>query len=81
MRALQNLAPELARRIAPSGTVVLSGLTVDQAPATAALYRAHGFILRKRIVLDGWATLVMTRGRCNAGRRTPVSRGDRCDHD
>ncbi len=61
MRPLQDLAPELARRIAPGGTAVLSGLTADQADAVVARYRAHGFTLRKRIVLDGWATLVMSR--------------------
>ena len=70
MRALHDLAPELARRIAPAGTVVLSGLTADQAPPIVARYRAQGFILRNRIVLEGWATLVMTRGSCNARRRT-----------
>jgi ribosomal protein L11 methyltransferase len=74
MRALQDLAPALARRIAPGGTAVLSGLTADQAPPIVGRYRAQGFVLRKRIVVDGWATLVMTRGSCNAGRRTPASR-------
>ena len=80
MRALQDLAPELACRVAPGGTVVLSGLTADQAPSIVARYRAQGFTLRKRIVLEGWATLVMTRGSCNARRRTD-SRRDRHDCD
>jgi ribosomal protein L11 methyltransferase len=81
MRALQALAPELARGIAPGGTMVLSGLTADQAPPIVARYRAQGFILRKRIVLEGWATLVMTRGSCNASRRTPGSPRDRRERD
>jgi ribosomal protein L11 methyltransferase len=72
MRALEHLAPELARRIAPGGIVVLSGLTADQAPPIVARYCSHGFTLRKRIVLDGWATLMMTRGSCNRRRPTPV---------
>lgn len=71
MRPLQELAPELARRIAQGGTVVLSGLTADQAAPIVARYRAHGFTLRKRIVLDGWATLVMTRA---SQRQAPRSR-------
>lgn len=81
LRALQDLAPELARRVAPGGTVVLSGLTANQAASIVALYRAHGFTLRKRIVLDGWATLMMSRGSCNRRRPTPGSRGDRRDRD
>ena len=81
MRALQDLASELARRIAPGGIVVLSGLAADQAPPVVARYLAQGFILRKRIVLDGWATLVMTRGSCKVRRRTPGSRRARRDRD
>ena len=60
-RALHDLAPALARHNAPGGTAILSGLTHTQARAIEAHTRAHGFILEKRIVLDGWATLVITR--------------------
>jgi len=60
-RALHDLAPALARHVAPGGTAILSGLTHSQARAIEARTRAHGFILEKRIVLDGWATLVITR--------------------
>ena len=81
MRALQDLAPELARRIAPGGTAVLSGLTQDQAGAVAACYRAHGFTLRKRILLDGWATLVMTRGSSRNPGRAARPRGTTRERD
>lgn len=60
-RALYELAPTLARYIPPHGRAILSGLTSDQARGTQARDRAHGFILEKRIILDGWTTLVIVR--------------------
>ena len=60
-RALYSLAPELARRVNPGGTAILSGLTLTQARTIEARNSAFGFILKKRIVLDGWTTLVLKR--------------------
>ena len=60
-RALYDLAPELARHIRLGGTAILSGLTLTQARAIEARTLSHGFTLKKRIILDGWATLVITR--------------------
>ena len=60
-RPLYDLAPALARRLQPGGIAVLSGLTECQARALEARYCGHGFVLEKRIILDGWATLVLGR--------------------
>jgi ribosomal protein L11 methyltransferase len=60
-RALYHLAPTLAQRVASGGTAILSGLTETQARSIAARTRAHGFAMERRIILDGWATLVITR--------------------
>jgi len=60
-RPLHDLAPALARAIPPGGYAVLSGLTAPQAPGIQARYRSHGFVLEKRIILDGWATLLLGR--------------------
>jgi ribosomal protein L11 methyltransferase len=60
-RALYELAPALPAQVAPLGTAILSGLTQTQTRAIEARTRAHGFALEKRIILDGWATLVITR--------------------
>jgi ribosomal protein L11 methyltransferase len=60
-RALYELAPELARRVKPGGTAILSGLTETQARGIEARTSAFGFILEKRIILDGWTTLVIRR--------------------
>jgi ribosomal protein L11 methyltransferase len=64
-RALYELAPAFARHISAGGTAILSGLTQTQARAIEARTRAHGFALEKRIILDGWATLVIT---CRSAR-------------
>jgi len=60
-RALYDLAPAFARHVAQGGTAILSGLTETQARGIEARYRAHGFAMEKRIILDGWTTLVITR--------------------
>jgi len=60
-RPLYDLAPAMARTLPPGGIAVLSGLTADQAKGLEARYCGHGFVLEKRIILDGWATLVLGR--------------------
>jgi ribosomal protein L11 methyltransferase len=60
LEPLQRLAAPLTRIVAPGGCVVLSGLLTAQANAALAAYR--GFRLERRIVLDGWITLVLARG-------------------
>ncbi len=59
-RTLHDLAPVFAEHVVPGGTAILSGLTQTQARGTEARYRAYGFTMKSRIVLDGWATLVIT---------------------
>jgi ribosomal protein L11 methyltransferase len=58
---LQRLATPMARLVAPNGRVVLSGLLAAQAGTALASYRARGLVLERRILLDGWATLVLRR--------------------
>jgi len=67
-RALCELARRLARYIVPRGPAILSGLTAAQACGIEARYAAHGFILEKRIILDGRTTLVIVRGKGRALR-------------
>jgi ribosomal protein L11 methyltransferase len=59
--ALTRLAVPLRRLAAPGARVVLSGLLPGHVNAILAIYRAQGLVLEKRIVLDGWVTLVMHR--------------------
>ena len=60
-RAHYDLAPLFARHVRPGGAAILSGLTETQARGIEARTRAHGFAMEKRIILDGWTTLVITR--------------------
>ena len=60
LEPLQRLAAPLAKIVAPGGRIVLSGLLTAQANAALAAY--HAFRLERRIVLDGWTTLVLKRG-------------------
>jgi ribosomal protein L11 methyltransferase len=59
---LTRMAPQLARRLAPGGMIVLSGLLPEQASAAVAAYRNQGLALVHRAILENWATLVMRRG-------------------
>ena len=58
---LSDLATDLRRHLAPGGHAVLSGLLADQQQGVLARHRGQGLALVGRIVLDGWATLVLAR--------------------
>jgi ribosomal protein L11 methyltransferase len=73
LEPLQRLAPALTRLVAPGGRIVLSGLLASQANAARAAYRA--LALERRIELDGWTTLVLTR-RMRAVRSIARTRKD-----
>ncbi len=70
---LRLLANPIGRLVAPSGCVVLSGLLPGQANAAFAAYRAHGFMLERRILLDGWCTLILRRPSRRIVARRPYS--------
>lgn len=55
------LAPDMVKRLAPGGTVVLSGLLEEQADKVTAAYVAEGLTLKERSVIEGWGTLVLER--------------------
>ena len=56
---LHALAPAIARILQPGGYLLLSGIIADQTRAIAGRYGAFGFALEKRILLDGWAALLL----------------------
>lgn len=58
---LQGLARDLARHLAPGGTVILSGLLPHQRARITATYRAHGLRLARAHIRDGWLTLVLEK--------------------
>jgi ribosomal protein L11 methyltransferase len=63
-RPLAAMAGDLAAVLTPCGVAILSGLLTRQVPLVLAAHRAHGLGLRRRIVVEGWETLVMGRGAC-----------------
>jgi ribosomal protein L11 methyltransferase len=66
--ALLALASSFARHVVPGGIAVLSGIEQADARRVEARYRAAGFILKSRILLDGWTTLMLARRNMNAVR-------------
>jgi ribosomal protein L11 methyltransferase len=58
---LTRLARPMAALVAPGGRVVLSGLLSSHATTALVSYRAQGLMLERRILLEGWATLVLRR--------------------
>lgn len=66
-RPLIALAGDLTASLAPGGTLILSGLTLDQEQAVRAAYRNRGLIPENPIHLGNWATLVF--GQTKSPRR------------
>ncbi len=59
LEPLKRLAQPIAAAVAAGGRVVLSGLLPAQSGAALAAYRAFGLVLERRIVRDGWVTLIL----------------------
>lgn len=55
------LAPQIARKVRIGGTVILSGLLIDQAPEVLAAYRSVGLTLLNHDRIAGWSTLTLQR--------------------
>jgi ribosomal protein L11 methyltransferase len=58
---LRQMATPMAAHLAPSASVILSGLLPHQAQSVIASYRARGLILRRHLKIDGWSSLLMQR--------------------
>lgn len=58
---LRQLATPMARHLAPSALVILSGLLTHQAPAVIAAYRGRGLVPLRHQRIDGWSSLLLRR--------------------
>jgi ribosomal protein L11 methyltransferase len=58
-RPLALMARDLARAIVPGGVAILAGLLKRQEALVLAAHRAQGLALERRIVIDGWSTLIL----------------------
>jgi ribosomal protein L11 methyltransferase len=61
-RPLALMARDLKRTLAPGGTAVLAGLLRRQEPFVLAAHRAQHLSLERRLVIEGWSTLVLRSG-------------------
>lgn len=61
MGPLVELAPDMARHIAPGGRAILSGLLNPQADDVIVAYEAQGFALEAREEIGEWSCLVLKR--------------------
>ena len=56
---LRQMATAMARHLAPSALVVLSGLLPPQAQGVISAYRARGLVLQRQIQVEGWSSLLL----------------------
>jgi ribosomal protein L11 methyltransferase len=56
---LRQMATEMARHLAPSALVILSGLLTPQAASVIAAYRARGLMPVRHLRIDGWSSLLL----------------------
>jgi ribosomal protein L11 methyltransferase len=60
---LRQMATPMARHLAPSALVILSGLLPHQASGVVAAYRARGLVLIRNLGIEGWSSLLMRKAR------------------
>ncbi|MFP1633523.1 50S ribosomal protein L11 methyltransferase [Zhengella sp. ZM62] len=60
-RPLMRLAPQMARHLAPGGSVILSGILAHQRASVVAAYRGQGFRHARTLWREGWVTIHMKR--------------------
>ena len=56
---LRQMATPMARHLAPSALLILSGLLPSQASDVVAAYRARGLVLLRHLRIAGWSSLLM----------------------
>jgi ribosomal protein L11 methyltransferase len=61
-RPIIEMSRGLARVLAGGGVAVLSGLLQRHEAAVLAAHRRVGLHLERRVVVDGWSTLILARG-------------------
>jgi ribosomal protein L11 methyltransferase len=61
-RPLAAMARDMARVLADGGVAILSGILPRQENIVLAAHRSQQLHLARRLVVDGWSTLVLARG-------------------
>jgi ribosomal protein L11 methyltransferase len=60
---LRQMATPMARHLACSAMIILSGLLPHQAQSVIAAYRGRGLVLERQIQIEGWSSLLMRNAR------------------
>ena len=58
---LRQMATAMARHLAPSARVILSGLLPHQAQSVIAAYQARRLVLERHIQIEGWSSLLLRK--------------------
>jgi ribosomal protein L11 methyltransferase len=58
---LRQMATPMARHLAPSALVILSGLLPHQAQGVIAAYRARGLVVVRQLQIEGWSSLLLRK--------------------
>jgi ribosomal protein L11 methyltransferase len=58
---LRQMATPMARHLAASALVILSGLLPHQAQGVIAAYRTRGLVLVRHLLIEGWSSLLLRR--------------------
>jgi len=58
---LRQMATPMTRHLAPSASVILSGLLPHQASGVIAAYRVRGVVLVRHVRIEGWSSLLMRK--------------------
>jgi len=56
---LRQMATPMARHLAPSALVILSGLLTPQAASVISAYRARGLVPVRHLRIEGWSSLLL----------------------
>ena len=56
---LRQMATPMARHLAPSALVILSGLLTPQAASVIAAYRTRGLVPVRHLRIEGWSSLLL----------------------
>lgn len=59
---LRELAPSLARALAPGGALLVSGFTRPQVPGLRVAFERHGLSFATEAALEGWSLLLFRAG-------------------
>ena len=56
-----KISKEISMKISKNGYLILSGILTKQVNKVLSAYQNFNLILEKKIIIDGWTTIIMKR--------------------